>query len=335
MPNMLSKDGEVRFIPQSLVPTMRAAGWSFTTQKPAGSIASIIADRANVSGRATTIAADDPRRAGQRAGPGGLAGGDAGHDIFFNNTVIWESQDGALKITGANFSEVMRSAVADGYAGIRNLGFSGGLTRKFIGSAEHIQWMRDMNAWYEGYITADQAAAVGQEFRFGSDSEGLGSGFGRIGPVYVRPDELQVTEFLKSYVVATTGTIDDPLTAQAVERYLNAHRQNFDNPGQDIDALLAAQTVVRDSAVYKDIHELRPEGQDEMTWVTSQQGLLRQLGVSSTDSEKLGIKLARVGASRAANKAAGERTIFSSSGRIAEDQRKRLKDSASAVMGLL
>lgn len=257
--------------------------------------------------------------------------------LFLDNKVLWESMDGQLVITGSNVLAVMQQAIAAGYTGPRDImRVSQGLDLEtnFLGGVGHVNWQMAMHAWYNGANQDDVGKTQDEIFGFGDPDPG-GAGTGLRGPVYVAPDEAAVFEFLESFVVATTGMMDDELTQQAVDQYLKIHKINFDDKGQEHDASLAARNVIRGSSAYKDIHELRPESSNEMQWVTSQQGLLRQLGVSAQESEELGIKLARLGATTAANKSAGERTFFSSSGRIADDQRNRLKKSATDVLGLL
>ena len=72
-----------------------------------------------------------------------------------------------------------------------------------------------------------------------------------------------------------------------------------------------------------------------MDWVTSQQGLLRQLGVADSLAEDLGIDLARVGASREAGITAGQAAFTRSTGRIQADQRESLKASGRAALAIL
>ncbi len=162
-----------------------------------------------------------------------------------------------------------------------------------------------------------------------------GGGFGSIGPVYQAPDEAAVKEALQGFQVAVTGQLDDPLLDKAVAEYLTTHKQDFDDKNVQHDPFQAAKTIIRSSESYKDIHKLRKESVDELSWVTTQQGRLRTLGLTSEQSEQLGIKLARVGASQEAAEDAGNTAFFKSTGRVAKDQRDSLKASARSVLGLL
>lgn len=213
-----------------------------------------------------------------------------------------------------------------------------GLTRQGIGAwAERLQ-----NSYNERFV-------------FEQPSGGGRGGGGGAAPVYVapnygRPDEATVQEQVKAQVVATLGTLNQSLIDRAVEEYMAKDREAFDQQNeaerarfgskaggefQQVDPWSAALAVIRGSAEYKDLHSLRPEGVDEMEWVAGRQDTLRQIGLTAGSAENLGIDQARVGSTNEALVDAGEMQFNADSGRLLRHQRESLKQSASAVLGLL
>ncbi len=203
----------------------------------------------------------------------------------------------------------------------------------FMKSDKYIKLYRELTAFLAGGGPGPNA---GQEIPFDLPGAGGGlGGFGSVGPVYQAPDEEAVREALQGFQVAVTGQLDDPLLDGAVAEYLNVHKQDFDDKNAQHDPFQAAKRIIRGSESYKDIHKLRKTSENELAWVTTQQGRLRTLGLTSAQSEQLGIKLARVGANQEAAQDAGETAFFKSTGRVAKDQRDSLKASARSVLGLL
>lgn len=169
---------------------------------------------------------------------------------------------------------------------------------------------------------------------FGGGGSGGGSGSGR--GEYVAPNKDVVREQIKAYVVATTGTVSNQVIDAAVAKYMEASKRAFDLAGkQDINPYFEAQSVVRDSAAYKSVNALRPESIDEMEWVTQRQAKLQQLGLSGRRSEALGISQSIVGSNDEALVGAAEISFAQDTGRLLQHQREKLKQSASAVLGLM
>ena len=184
---------------------------------------------------------------------------------------------------------------------------------------------------------------------------GSGSGSGRaapqfLAPNYMPPPEEQVRDQVKAYVVATTGTARKELIDQGVREYLAADRANYDaqvtaergrvlnqtvSTITSTDPWSAVKTAVQGSSAYKVIHNLRPESVDEMEWVTSRQGKLRQLGLSAEQSERLGIMQSQAGSNDEAIVDAAEMQFNADTGRLLSSQRDSLKRKASAVLGLV
>ncbi len=269
------------------------------------------------------------------AARGGFADGDdrSGNNqaTLILNMRLFKFPDGTW-ITPRNMNAVFASMKADGYTG-----------PWFPHIPADIPAFRDSMAYHGVWLAITEFLAGNKSQRTGVDpsidlnlpaADSFG-GFGSVGPVYQAPDEGAVKEALQGFQVAVSGQLDEGLLDQAVSEYLTVHRQDFDDKGQQHDPFQAAKTVIRSSDAYKDIHKLRKKSDDELQWVTSQQGRLRTLGLTSEQSEQLGIKLARVGANQEAAQDAGQSAFFKSTGRVAKDQRDSLKASARSVLGLL
>ncbi len=313
MPNMLSPTGEVRFIRQDLVDIMRKAGWSFTTQEP----------------KVTFGPTSGPAAPGSVAG----TGQHPRHPAEFLNTKLFRLPNGSW-ITPRNMSAA-RSAVFKGYNGPWFPQRQDELVA-FMRGDGFIKLFRELTSFLAGGQGGQPNA--GQDLFLnlpGGGGGGGGFGSGSFGPVYQAPDEEAVKEALQGFQVAVTGQLEEDLLEQATAEYLSTHRKDFDDKNQQHDPFVAAKEIIRTSASYKDIHKLRPESDDELQWVTTQQGRLRTLGLTSAQSEQLGIKLARVGASAEAAQTAGEIAFFRQTGRVQQDQRDSLKASARSVLGLL
>ncbi|KKM39541.1 hypothetical protein LCGC14_1564320 [marine sediment metagenome] len=235
--------------------------------------------------------------------------------------------------TMATIGEFIKQARAAGYQGIG----TGILDERFFepGSDKVDRWLKFVKDMQSFQVEITGGLPDSQDlFRVDRDPSG-GPGGGARGPVYQAPDRDAVEEFLQTFQVATTGQLEQGLLDQAVDSYLTTHRQDFDDKNQRHDPQVAAYNVIRNSTSYKDIHELRPESENEMQWVTGQQARLRMVGLNSEESQRLGIQLARVGANAEANKDAANQAFLGTTGRVAKDQRNSLKKSASAVLGLL
>ena len=280
-----------------------------------------------------------PGGGGGSGGGGGLGSGDIG-DRSGNsqasrilNIRLFKLPNGVW-ITPRNMASTHATLVADGYSGPWFPTIPGDVPA-WMKAGGGVQYEAVWHALREfmkgGTFEAEQAA---KEIELPGADDG-GDGFGSFGPVYVAPDEAAVREALQGYQVAVTGQLESELLDSAVETYLTTHKKDFDSKGEQHDPFQAAKEIIRGSASYKDIHELRPESDDELAWVTSQQGRLRTLGLTSEQSEQLGIKLARVGASAEGAQGAGEKAFFQSTGRVQRDQRDSLKNTAKQVLSLL
>ena len=261
----------------------------------------------------------------------GRHGGDQGSP--FGSIVIYTDWNTGEEYTMATIGEFIKQARAAGYQGIG----TGILDERFFepGSDKVDRWLKFVKDMQSFQVEISGGISDFQDpFSIDRDPKGPGGGGAR-GPVYQKPDRDAVEEFLQTFQVATTGQLEQGLLDQAVDSYLTTHRQDFDDKNQRHDPQVAAYNVIRNSTTYKDIHELRPESENEMQWVTGQQARLRMVGLNTQESQRLGIQLARVGANAEANRDAANQAFLGTTGRVAKDQRNSLKKSASAVLGLL
>lgn len=187
-------------------------------------------------------------------------------------------------------------------------------------------------------IDAPPGSQLPSQFDLGLEPS-TGSGRGRRGTgaaaaVYVALDRAAVEENMRAYVIAATGEQDANIVKGASDAWLAADRANF-NSAAPKDPNVAAKSFVRNTAKYKDLHELRDPSEDELDWVTSRQGKLRSLGLSSSRAAALGIQQARVGSDDAALQRAAEATEVTDTGRLLDSQRERLKAKGRAALELI
>ena len=258
--------------------------------------------------------------------------------INYSDIIVFTDPRNGTKIRARDMPNYLAALRNDtGYTGSTSLIFD---ERFFNNEANWIRLIRDLNNHFSSFgVGNEQELSDLEQFLLDRQNDLLsalsGGGRGSAGPTYVKPDRAAVENGLKPYQIAVTGTLQQEILDESIETYLTTHRKDFNDKTQQHDPLAAAQGVIRNSTAYKDIHELRPESEDELTWVTGQQARLRMVGLNSQEAETLGVQLARVGASEEATQSAGERAFFRSTGRVAKDQRASLKRTASAVLGLL
>lgn len=175
------------------------------------------------------------------------------------------------------------------------------------------------------------------------EAPGSGRGSGRSGAaarVYVAPNRDELEEQLKSYVVATTGKNDPAVLKRAVDAYMKADKAAWDlqvsgKGGEQPSPFMAAKEVVRGTDAYKTIHYLRPDSVDEMDWVTGTQGKLRQLGLSASRAEELGIAQAKGGSTDEELMRSAETDKLTRNKVMADSQRRRIQDAARSVVSMI
>jgi hypothetical protein len=158
---------------------------------------------------------------------------------------------------------------------------------------------------------------------------------GRTRAAYVRPDDSLVRNAVEGAWDALTGSVDAAGVDNAIKVFYSKDRANYDNEGQQIDAMEAVLELIRNTPEYKEIHQLRSESQDERTWISSKVGRLLQAGVSQPLAQELGAAQAQVGASDPTTARAAEIGTLVGTGRALDSHKARMRDSMGAALGLL
>jgi hypothetical protein len=129
---------------------------------------------------------------------------------------------------------------------------------------------------------------------FDSLLAGLGGG-GPTPPVYVKPDERVIQDFVKGTLVSLVGNIPETMVGRLLDIYMRDHRANFDNPEAQIDPAQSVLEAVRNSALYQQIHKLRPDSVDERTWISDRRAAAQQGGLNVGAQEDFAILQATLG----------------------------------------
>ena len=342
MPYMLSATGEVRFIRQDLVETMRKMGWSFTIAKETSvRSAASIAQPSGTGGTGVTGGVGFDLEQGIQGSARPTQVTNIPEEYLWVDTILWTDPQGdkwtwqeLMDFSGSNTTGLD----PEGGSFDADLGYfpliPTNLKQDYVGSSNHKALVRILDRYASGSLRGTE----GEGLVINDPSGGGGGGGGSRGPsraAYRMPDRDAITEMVRTYVVAVLGEDNGGAVNQGVDAYFKAHRADYDQPNQDVDPQQAVKGSVRANQTYKDIHSLRPEGIDELQWVTSTQAKLRSIGYSSAGAEQLGIKLATVAASDSAVLAAGESAQFADTSRLAQGQKQTLKSKISDAMGLV
>lgn len=124
---------------------------------------------------------------------------------------------------------------------------------------------------------------------------GGGGGGGSIGPTYREPDARAVEDYVKGVLVSLTGTVDESLLSDGVAVFMRDHRRNFDSPGRDIDPQASVLEFIRNTNTYQEIHALRPESEDERTWISQRRAAGARGGLQQGLQEDFAITQATIG----------------------------------------
>lgn len=200
-----------------------------------------------------------------------------------------------------------------------------------------------IDEWYDGYAQrwGMDINEQGQQTTFGDTGSGSGSRGGRGGSgaadaTYIAPPANTVREQIRNYVIATTGTANQSIIDQGVAAYMAKDREAFDKrESESVDPWQFAKETVRGTKDYKAIHEGRPDSVDEMDWVTSRQAKLRQIGISDARAEQLGVNAAIAGSTDEALVGQAKAAQVADTGRLLQQHRDSLRQSAVAAAGLI
>ena len=167
------------------------------------------------------------------------------------------------------------------------------------------------------------------------DPQPTGGGRGSSRAPYVRPDDLLVRGAVEGAWAQLTGDVDAAGVEAAIKDFYAKDRANYDNEGQQIDAMAAVLETIRKTDKYKAIHTLRKEGTDERTWISSKVGKLLAAGVSDRLAQELGVAQAQAGSADPTVQSAAEAANLVSTGRLLDSHKAKMRQSMGASLGLL
>lgn len=129
-----------------------------------------------------------------------------------------------------------------------------------------------------------------------ADAGWWGGGGGGFEPVYEAPDRRVVEDMVKGTFVSLVGTIpDEALVEQGVNLYMRDHRRDWDTPDREIDPSMSVLEYVRSTEQYQTIHELRPDSEDERSWISDRRAAAAQGGLNLGAQEDFAIEQASIG----------------------------------------
>jgi len=138
--------------------------------------------------------------------------------------------------------------------------------------------------------------AISTEGRDPGDTGGGGGGGGRAR--FVSPDRGTVEDTVRSQLIALVGEGAPQRVNELTDKWLDAYRKSWEirqTGGQDIDPNQTVLSLIRNQEDYKNIHSLRPDGSDEMTWISTRRNRLNQLGLTPEDADERAIRMAQLG----------------------------------------
>lgn len=119
---------------------------------------------------------------------------------------------------------------------------------------------------------------------------------GSAGPVYEAPDRRVVEDYVRGVSVALLGGIpDEGYIQQFTDLYMKDHRRNFDTPDREIDPAQSVVEAFRQTKEYQEIHRLRPDSEDERSWVAARRAAAQQGGLQQDLQEDFAIQQATIG----------------------------------------
>lgn len=125
---------------------------------------------------------------------------------------------------------------------------------------------------------------------------GDGGGGGFTGPVYEAPDRRVVEDYVRGVSVSLLGGIpDEGYIQQFTDLYMKDHRRNFDTPDREIDPAQSVIEAFRQTKEYQTIHRLRPDSEDERSWVAARRAAAQQGGLQQDLQEDFAIQQATIG----------------------------------------
>jgi hypothetical protein len=203
-----------------------------------------------------------------------------------------------------------------------------------------IQWgvMPAGVTWYQrdnDIAAFDEWGQNAEHYFLGTGQFAARGGGGRAGPTYERPDESLVRQAVEGAQNSLVGVTDAAEVDRLMGVFYSGHKANFNNKGQQIDAMSDVLDEIRNTQAYKEIHAARPSSVDETTWISSRVGKLMAAGISAPLAAELGIEQATAASGDETLLRAGEARQFSASGRMLQSHKRKMREPLAAAMQLL
>lgn len=166
----------------------------------------------------------------------------------------------------------------------------------YTGSAQTLDDRMRVASNNLAFDSSAEAPPQPDEFDWGNlFGGGGGGGGGFAGPVYRAPDRRVVEDMAKGIMTSLVGNVLEDKLDAAVNLYMADHRRNFDSENKEIDPAQSMLEFIRDTKAYKTIHQLRPDSEDERSWVSNRRQAVKQGGLDQSLQEDAAIDLATAG----------------------------------------
>ncbi len=133
------------------------------------------------------------------------------------------------------------------------------------------------------------------ELDLGGISDGGGGRAAAIGPIYRAPDRRTIEDQITGTLVALLGTVDESLVQEFTNLHMKEDKRNWDSPTETINPSQSVLEAIRNTSQYKTIHKLRPDSEDERTWISMRRAAALRGGLNTGDLEQYGIRAAKGG----------------------------------------
>lgn len=138
-------------------------------------------------------------------------------------------------------------------------------------------------------------AIWGPPLEVGGGGGGGGGASSSVGPVYRAPDRRVVEDYVSGLLVNLVGHIPEREVARLADIYMRDHRRNWQSTAAEIDPQASVVEAIRGTGYYQNIHKLRPDSEDERTWVASRRAAAAAGGLNVERREEFSIMQAAVG----------------------------------------
>jgi hypothetical protein len=164
-----------------------------------------------------------------------------------------------------------------------------------------------LNQWF-GLIQSSLPLDRGIHAEWQPDDTGLdpwagfgggGGGGGFAGPEYVAPDRRVVEDMVSGMLTSLIGEVEPGILKSMTDLYMKDHRRNFDSPNQEIDPSMSVLEGIRQTRHYQTAHALRPDTEDERSWIGNRIALAKRGGLNTGLTQAFGVTQATAGVDEA------------------------------------